>query len=137
MCHWSPTKFRCLSWSKPWSDEVTKAFPVKLVLCNHPSRCDIKSIPTREDSVVCYAADMCDYCYPELLNAAMRSVGKQDATPEFRASLLDDYRKERRQTAPLWAMNMSGQPEVYINPEESLTAKQNTKRVLKTQDERV
>jgi hypothetical protein len=69
--------------------------------------------------VVCYAADMCDSCYPGLLDEALRSVGKQDATPEIRASLIDDYRKERRQTALLWAMNMSGQPEVYINPEES------------------
>lgn len=124
MCHWSPTRFSCLSCGNEWSDKVTEAFQVKLILCDNPDGCDHKNLPTNELSVVQYAANMCDLCYLELLTGTAVDLGILTVVPEDLLVHFEEYCKQRRWKALLWAVNMSGIEQVYFGFDGPLTEEQ-------------
>jgi hypothetical protein len=124
MCHWSPTQFSCLSCGNEWSDEVTEAFQVKVILCDSPVSCDRKNLPTNELSVAQYAAHMCNLCYLQLLTTTAVDLGIPAMVPEDIASHVDEYCKDRRCKALRWALNTSGTEQVYFGFDGPLTEEQ-------------
>jgi hypothetical protein len=124
MCHWSPTKLSCLSCGNEWSEKVTEAFQVKLILCDNPKGCDHKNLPTNELSVAQYAAHMCDLCYLQLLTTTAVDLGISIMVPEDIISHVDQYCKNRRWKTLLWAVNMSGTERVYFGFDGPLTEEQ-------------
>lgn len=126
MCHWSPTKFSCLNCGNEWSEKVTEAFPVKLILCDSPAGCDRKNLPTNELSVAQYAAHMCDLCYLQLLTTTAVDLGISTIVPDDLVLHVDKYRKDRRYKALLWVLSISGSQQVYFGFDGPLTEDQKT-----------